>query len=138
MSSSRAQTLDPAQLVTQRQAYFASLSPAARRAVKQLRAAIRAAAPTAIEAFSYGIPGFRLDGLPLVWYAGFTHHASLFPMTAAIRRAHAPALKGYKTSTGTVQFPLDAPLPLPLVKRLVKSRAAEVRRQAKLQGPRRR
>jgi uncharacterized protein YdhG (YjbR/CyaY superfamily) len=90
---------------------------------------IRAVAPTAIEAFSYGIPGFCLDGRPLVWYGGFTHHASLFPMTAATRRAHAPALKGYKMSTGTVQVPLTAPLPLVLVGRLVKSRVAEVRRK---------
>ena len=95
--------------------------------MKTCRAIVRAIAPDAVEVFSYGIPGFKLNGKPLVWYAAFKHHTSLFPMTAAIRKAHAVALKGYKMSTGTVQFPLDEPLPLSLVKRLVKARRAEVR-----------
>jgi uncharacterized protein YdhG (YjbR/CyaY superfamily) len=79
-----------------------------------MRSVIRAAAPAAEEAFAYGIPAF-------------THHTSLFPMTGAIRRTHAAALAGLKTSKGTVQFPLDAPMPVALLKRLVKARAAEVR-----------
>jgi uncharacterized protein YdhG (YjbR/CyaY superfamily) len=131
MASSSTPKLGPAQVAAKRLAYFAALAPDARRAVKQLRASIRTVVPPAVEAFSYGIPGFRLDGRPLIWYAGFTHHTSLYPMTAAIRRTHARALKGYKMSTGTVQFPLAAPLPLPLVKRLVKARVAEVRMQGK-------
>jgi uncharacterized protein YdhG (YjbR/CyaY superfamily) len=131
LASSSTSTLGPAQISAKRQTYFAALPPDVRRAVKQLRAAIRAVSPAAVEAFSYGIPGFRLDGRPLIWYAGFSHHTSLYPMTAMIRRAHARALKGYKTSAGTVQFPLAAPLPMPLVKRLVKARVAEVRKQGK-------
>ena len=98
--------------------------------MKRLRAAIRAQARDAVEVFSYGIPGFRLYGRPFLWCAGFKHHVSLYPMTARIRKAHALALKGYKMSTGTVQFPLDEPLPLPLVKRLIKARIAETRREA--------
>jgi uncharacterized protein YdhG (YjbR/CyaY superfamily) len=110
-----------------RRAYFAALRPAVRTRMKSIRDLVRASAPDAVEVFSYGVPGFSLDGKPLVWYAAFKHHTSLYPMTAAIRKAHAVALKGYKMSTGTVQFPLDEPLPTALVKRLVKARLAELR-----------
>ena len=108
-------------------AYFAALPPRARRRMVEVRRIIRSVAPSATETFSYRIPGFRLDGKVFVYYAAFKEHSSLYPMGAAIRRAHAAALKGYKMSTGTIQFPLDRPLPVALVKRLVRARAADVR-----------
>ena len=98
-----------------RREYFASQAPPARKRLKEIRDIVRTIAPGADEVFSYGVPGFKLNGKPLVWYAAFKSHMSLYPMTAAIRRAHATALKGYKMSTGTVQFPLDKPLPAPSI-----------------------
>jgi uncharacterized protein YdhG (YjbR/CyaY superfamily) len=112
-------------------AYLAKLPAESRRRLKKIRADIRAVAPGATDAFSYGIPGTKLDGQTLVWYGAFRNHTSLFPMTAGIRRKNAAALKSYKTSAGTVQFPLDEPLPSGLIKRLVRQRAAEVRAAAR-------
>jgi uncharacterized protein YdhG (YjbR/CyaY superfamily) len=114
--------------------YIAALPAPARKRMTQLRSLIRAAAPGAVEHFSYRIPAFRLDGQALIWYAAFKRHTSLYPITPALVRAHKLDLSDYETSKGTIRLPLDGPLPVALVKRIVKARVADARERAAARG----
>lgn len=104
--------------------YLALVPEPARGTLQKMRAAIRSAAPAeASEAIGYGMPTFRYKGA-LVAYAAFKNHCSLFPMNASLIQAFKEELKEYRTSKGTIQFPLDKPLPTALVMKLVKARVA--------------
>ena len=103
-------------------AYLAALSPDKRAALQKLRRTIKAAAPAAAECISYRMPAFRLNGL-LVAYAGFTNHCSLFPCGST--KAFAKELARYDTSKGTIRFDPKKPLPVALVRKIVKARVAE-------------
>ena len=104
--------------------YLAGVPEPARNALNKIRAAIRSALPPqATETISYRIPAFSYNGV-LVWFAAFSNHCSLFP-TAAVIEAFKKELKGFSTSKGTVHFPMDKPLPIALIKKLVKARVAQ-------------
>jgi uncharacterized protein YdhG (YjbR/CyaY superfamily) len=106
-------------------AYLAAVPEPARSTLEKIRATIRSAAPAeATEAIGYRMPTFRYKGA-LVAYAAFKSHCSLFPMNASLLEAFKDELKEYKTSKGTIRFPMDKPLPATLVKKLVKARVAE-------------
>lgn len=90
-----------------------------------MRAAIRSAVPReATETISYRIPAFKYKGI-LAWFAAFSDHCSLFP-TAVVVEKFKGQLKGFSTSKGTIHFPLEKPLPIALIKRIVKARVAEM------------
>ncbi|HMY98250.1 MAG TPA: DUF1801 domain-containing protein, partial [Burkholderiaceae bacterium] len=110
---------------------LAARPPGVRTAMRVIHKTVRSVAPGAVEHFSYGMPAFLFEGRILVWYAAHTQHCSLYPIKDAIRRAHAAALRGYETSTGTVRFPHDTAIPTRLVARLVRARLAEVQSELK-------
>jgi uncharacterized protein YdhG (YjbR/CyaY superfamily) len=104
--------------------YLAQLTADKRAALQKLRQAINAAAPTAEECISYGIPALKLDGKMLVWFGAATNHCSFYPGAFPIE-AHKDELEAYTISKGTIRFAPDRPLPGALVRKLVKSRIAE-------------
>ena len=105
--------------------YLAALSDDKRAALEKLRKTIRAAAPKAEECISYGLAAFRLDGSPLVAFGATENHCAFYLMSSSTVEAHQDELQDYDTSKGTIRFPADKPLPVALVRKLVKARIAE-------------
>jgi len=97
-----------------------------RAALDRLRDVIASAAPDATEGISYSMPAFLIDGKGLVCYAAFKDHYSLFPMSGAVVEQHASALGDRVTGKGTIQFRYDERLPVGLVKKIIKTRVAEL------------
>lgn len=112
--------------------YIAGYPKETRKNLKQLRATIKKAAPQAEEIISYGMPAYKWNGM-LVYFAAYEKHIGFYPGTSGIA-AFKKELASYKTSKGTVQFPVDEALPLPLVTRIVKFRLKENREKALLKS----
>jgi uncharacterized protein YdhG (YjbR/CyaY superfamily) len=105
--------------------YLAAQPPAARAVLAAMRAAIRKALPKAEESISYHMPTYKLAGAPVVYFAGWKTHVAMYPATAGIVAAFAKELAPFEVQKGTIRFPLAA-VPLALVGRIAKLRAAEV------------
>jgi uncharacterized protein YdhG (YjbR/CyaY superfamily) len=98
--------------------------------LKKLRLAILESAPLATECISYGMPAYRLNGKPLVYFAGFKNHIGFYA-TPTGHDAFAKELSFYKQGKGSVQFPIQEPLPIELISRIVAFRVFEVEKKAK-------
>jgi uncharacterized protein YdhG (YjbR/CyaY superfamily) len=93
--------------------------------LQSLRLTIRKAAPEAVETISYQMPTFKLNGKGLVYFAAFKHHIGFYPIPSGIE-AFKKELSPYKQGKGSVQFPIDEPIPSALVRRIVRFRAKEI------------
>ena len=116
-------------------AYLAEQPEAMRPKLEQVRNAIRKAVPEAVEAIGYGIPGYKLHGKPMLYFAGFKGHYSLFAASGTFFAALADELSGYELRKGTVHFPLTEPVPVKLISRIAKLRAAAIAETTKKPGP---
>lgn len=103
--------------------YISMLPKDIRDKLEKMRQVIREAAPKAEEAISYGIPTFKLNG-NLVHFAAYKSHIGFYPTSSGIA-AFKKELSPYKLSKGTVQFPIDKPIPFEIVKKIVKYRVKE-------------
>jgi uncharacterized protein YdhG (YjbR/CyaY superfamily) len=115
--------------------YIAPFPAPVRRLLKQMRKTIREEAPEAVETISYGIPTFDVNGKHLVHFAGFAHHIGFYP-GARVAAEFEDAFSTYKSGKGSVQFPLDRPLPLDLVRRVVRFRLEQSRTKTARPKPR--
>lgn len=106
--------------------YIAAQPEAMRPMLEQVRAAIRTAVPEAVEGIGYRMPGYKLNGKPMLYFAGFKGHYSLFAASGTLFAALKEDLRGYEMRKGTVHFPVDKPVPVKLIMRIAKLRAAGI------------
>lgn len=112
--------------------YIATFPVEVREVLEKVRATIQKAAPKAEEAISYNIPTFKLNG-NLVHFAGYKNHIGFYPGAAGIE-AFKKEIASYKNAKGSVQFPLDKPMPLALITKIVKYRVKVTQEKAKAKG----
>jgi uncharacterized protein YdhG (YjbR/CyaY superfamily) len=106
--------------------YIALQPEVMRPKLEQVRAAIRKAVPDAAEGIGYGMPGYKLHGKPMLYFAGFKEHYSLFAASGTFFAELADELRGYELRKGTVHFPVTKSVPVKLISRIAKLRAAGI------------
>ncbi len=103
--------------------YIAAFPKDVQKTLQQLRITIQKAAPKAEEVISYQMPAFKQNGV-LVYFAAYKNHIGFYPTASGIR-VFKDEISGYKNSKGAVQFPIDKPLPIQLISKMVKFRVKE-------------
>ncbi len=103
--------------------YISGFPPETQKVLQELRELIKAIAPDATERISYGMPAFDLNGRRLVYFAAWKNHIGFYPAAGDVVEAFEEELEPYKRGKGSVQFPLDRPLPTDLIRRIVEFRA---------------
>lgn len=104
--------------------YIDTFPPEVQDHLRKIRALILEIAPGATEAMAYGMPGYKTRDKPLVYFAGYKNHIGLYALPSG-HQAFATELAGYKQGKGSVQFPLNKPIPYELIKRMVRFRLEE-------------
>lgn len=112
--------------------YIAGFPPDVQEKLQQIRALIKDEAPQAQETISYGVAAFKLHG-PLIYFAGFRNHLSVYPAPRGYPQFE-DELAAYKGGKGTVQFPLNKPIPFDLIRRIVRFRLEENLKKAEAKG----
>jgi uncharacterized protein YdhG (YjbR/CyaY superfamily) len=105
--------------------YLAGVNADHRDALQKLRETVHSAAPEAEECISYGIPAFRLNGRSLVFFGAWANHCAFYPGSSNTLKKFRNELRNFQTSKGTLRFSPDKPMPVALVKKLLKARIAE-------------
>src|SRR4051812_8035029 len=116
MASAKFKTVD---------AYIAAQPKPAQKVLTRVRAIIRKAVPAAEESISYNMPTYKLEAGPVLYFAGWKRHFSLYPLGAEATKVLARELSAYEVEKGTVRFPLDEPVPEKLIAAIAKLRAKE-------------
>lgn len=106
--------------------YIARQPEASRSILERVRKIIRKAIPEAEESICYKIPTYKLHGKPVLYFAGWKQHYSLYPATDILAAAMKDELAPYKINKGTIRFPLSEPIPARLIQRIAEFRANEV------------
>ena len=105
-------------------AYIAAFAPEVQEILTQIRNLIKDTAPGAVEGMAYGMPGYKLNKKPLVYFAGYKNHIGFYA-TPSGHEQFSKELSKYKQGKGSVQFPLDKPIPFDLIRQMVAFRAQE-------------
>ncbi len=109
--------------------YIQQFDPAVRKILESVRQAIREESPDAVEGFGYGMPAFKLNGKPLAYFAAWKEHLGFYPTPSGTEQFK-DELSRYKHAKGSVQFPIDEPMPIDLIRRIVRFRRDEIQKKA--------